>query len=48
MIAWLKTHFYQLPGWLTDALLGLCYAILIAAVILLSGADDTGFRYLEL
>jgi len=49
MMAWLKTRFYaSLPGWVADALTGLFYAILIAAVVLLSGVDDVGFRYLEL
>ncbi len=49
MMVWLKIRFYaSLPGWVADALTGLCYAIIIAAVVLLSGTDDAGFRYLEL
>lgn len=48
MINWIKSRFYQLPGWFTDAVTGLFYAILIVLVLLLSGADDAGFRYLEI
>jgi hypothetical protein len=48
MIDWFRQRFCSLPGWLVDALTGLFYAILIVAVILLSGADDAGFRYLEI
>ncbi len=48
MIERIKKYYYQLPGWVSDALTGLFYASLITAVVLLSGADDAGFRYLEL
>ena len=48
MIRFLVNRYYALPACLRDALTGLLYALMIAAVFLLSEADDVGFRYLEL
>lgn len=48
MVNQFKRLIYRLPGWLLDALTGFFYASLIILILLLSGAGDSGFRYLDL